>query len=59
LTTTVSDCGRWTGDSSASRREAVRGRGLKLIHALSRRVETVRGPHGTRVTMHHALTRCI
>jgi anti-sigma regulatory factor (Ser/Thr protein kinase) len=55
LTTTVSDRGRWIGDSSASRREAVRGRGLKLIHALSRRVETVRGPHGTRVTMHHAL----
>ncbi len=57
LTTTVSDCGRWTGDSSASRREAVRGRGLKLIHGLSRRVETVRGPHGTRMTMHHALAR--
>ena len=57
LTTTVSDCGRWTGDSSASRREAVRGRGLKMIHALSRRVETVRSPHGTRMTMHHGLTR--
>jgi anti-sigma regulatory factor (Ser/Thr protein kinase) len=57
LTTTVSDCGRWTGDSSASRREAVRGRGLKLIHALSHRVETVRGAHGTRMTMHHALAR--
>jgi anti-sigma regulatory factor (Ser/Thr protein kinase) len=57
LTTTVSDCGRWTGDSSASRREAVRGRGLKMIHALSRRVETVRSPHGTRMTMHHALAR--
>jgi anti-sigma regulatory factor (Ser/Thr protein kinase) len=57
LSTTVSDAGRWTGDSSASRREAVRGRGLKMIHGLSRRVETVRGAHGTRMTMHHALVR--
>jgi anti-sigma regulatory factor (Ser/Thr protein kinase)/GAF domain-containing protein len=57
LATTVSDCGRWTGDSSASFRESVRGRGLKLIHAFSSRVETVRDGHGTRMTMHHALSR--
>lgn len=53
LSATVSDTGRWAGDSSASQREAVRGRGLKLIHGLSSRVETVRTTHGTQVTMHH------
>lgn len=57
LSATVSDTGRWAGDSSASQREAVRGRGLKLIHALSAHVETVRTTHGTQVTMHHELRR--
>ena len=57
LSATVSDTGRWAGDSSASQREAVRGRGLKLIHALSSHVETIRTTHGTQVTMHHELSR--
>lgn len=56
ISVTVSDTGRWSRDSSASRREAVRGRGLTLIHALSTRVQTVRTAHGTRVTMCHEWT---
>jgi len=50
---TVGDSGHWSQDSSASQRHAVRGRGLKLIHALSTHVETLRSSHGTRVTMHY------
>jgi anti-sigma regulatory factor (Ser/Thr protein kinase)/GAF domain-containing protein len=50
---TVGDSGRWAQDSSASQRHAVRGRGIKLIHALSSYVQTTRSAHGTRVTMHH------
>jgi anti-sigma regulatory factor (Ser/Thr protein kinase) len=47
----VTDSGRWTKDSAVSRRTDERGRGLTLIHGLSDRVDTVRGPLGTRVTM--------
>ncbi|MGW6056744.1 SpoIIE family protein phosphatase [Streptomyces sp. NPDC055189] len=53
VSTTVSDAGRWSGDSSASRREASRGRGLTLINGLSEHVRTVRSSTGTRVTMRH------
>jgi anti-sigma regulatory factor (Ser/Thr protein kinase) len=56
IVATVGDSGRWSSDSAASQRHAVRGRGLKLMHALSSHVETVRSAHGTRVTMHHACT---
>ncbi|MGH9056137.1 MAG: ATP-binding SpoIIE family protein phosphatase, partial [Acidimicrobiales bacterium] len=47
----VTDWGRWTSHTSASRREPSRGRGLTLIHALSDRVATFRSSTGTRVTM--------
>ena len=47
----VSDSGRWTIDSAASRRESSRGRGLTLIHGLSDDVKTVRTLLGTRVTI--------
>ncbi|MGQ0845715.1 MAG: ATP-binding SpoIIE family protein phosphatase [Sporichthyaceae bacterium] len=50
---TVNDGGRWSGDSSASRRDTARGRGLTLIHALSTHAQTARTAHGTRVTVHH------
>jgi len=53
LFATVGDSGRWSQDSAASQRHAVRGRGIKLIHALSSHVETTRSAHGTRVTTHH------
>jgi anti-sigma regulatory factor (Ser/Thr protein kinase) len=49
---TVSDTGRWVGDSSASLRSHRRGRGLTLIGGLADRVDTVRGAGGTRVTLH-------
>ncbi len=56
LSISVSDSGRWVGDSSASRRSRRRGRGLTLIGGLADQVETVRTPGGTRVTLrfHHA-----
>ncbi|MBE1461756.1 SpoIIE family protein phosphatase [Kibdelosporangium phytohabitans] len=54
ISTTVSDTGRWSSDSSASHREAQRGRGLTLINGLSDRVATVRTSRGTHVTMHHS-----
>lgn len=47
----VSDSGRWVGDSSASRRSRRRGRGLTLIGGLADQVETVRTSGGTRVTL--------
>lgn len=47
----VSDSGRWVGDSSASRRSLRRGRGLTLISGLADQVDTVRTPGGTRVTL--------
>ncbi|WP_241010876.1 SpoIIE family protein phosphatase [Mycobacterium camsae] len=47
----VSDSGRWVGDSSASRRSRRRGRGLTLISGLADKVDTVRTPSGTRVTL--------
>jgi signal transduction histidine kinase/FixJ family two-component response regulator len=50
---TVSDTGAWTNDSSASRRDAVRGRGLTLINGLADTVHTTRTNRGTRVTMTH------
>jgi anti-sigma regulatory factor (Ser/Thr protein kinase) len=53
---TVGDSGCWSQDSSASQRHALRGRGIKLIHALSSHVQTTRTAHGTRVTMHHGCT---
>ncbi|MFZ1179896.1 MAG: SpoIIE family protein phosphatase [Mycobacterium sp.] len=48
---TVTDTGRWVGDSSASLRSRRRGRGLTLIGELADRVDTVRTPAGTRVTL--------
>ena len=54
---TVSDTGRWVGDSSASLRSRRRGRGLTLIGGLADHVDTLRTPGGTRVTLRfdHAL----
>ncbi|WP_102418886.1 SpoIIE family protein phosphatase [Mycobacterium sp. 4858] len=48
---TISDTGRWAGDSSASLRSRRRGRGLSLIGGLADHVDTLRTPGGTRVTM--------
>lgn len=42
IAVTVSDQGRWTGDSSASLRSQRRGRGLTLMSGLANQVETVR-----------------
>ena len=47
----VTDSGRWSKDTTISRRIEQGGRGLTLIHGLSDQVDTVRGPLGTRVTM--------
>ncbi len=51
VTATVSDSGRWSGDSSASQRSFRRGRGLTLINGLADSVDTVRTRHGTQMTM--------
>src|SRR6185437_12259771 len=51
IAVTVSDSGRWAGDSSASLRTQRRGRGLTLISRLANRVDTVRTDDGTRVTL--------
>ncbi len=48
---TVSDTGRWVGDSSASLRSRRRGRGLTLMSGLADDVDTRRTPAGTRVTL--------
>lgn len=48
---TVSDTGRWVGDSSASLRRRRRGRGLTLIAGLADHVDTLRSSAGTRVTL--------
>lgn len=48
---TVSDTGRWVGDSSASLRSRRRGRGLTLMSGLADDVETRRTSAGTRVTL--------
>lgn len=48
---TVSDSGRWAGDSSASLRSQRRGRGLTLMGGLADRVDTVRTAGGTRVAL--------
>lgn len=53
---TVGDTGRWAKDFATSRAEA-RGQGLTLIHGLSDRVQTVRTPLGSRVTITRRLTR--
>jgi CheY-like chemotaxis protein/anti-sigma regulatory factor (Ser/Thr protein kinase) len=54
---TVSDSGRWAGDSSASLRSHRRGRGLTLISGLADRVDTVRTSEGTRVTLEFAIRK--
>ncbi|OBJ60379.1 SpoIIE family protein phosphatase [Mycobacterium sp. 1423905.2] len=51
VTVTVSDVGRWVGDSSASLRSRRRGRGLTIISRLADQVDTIRSPDGTRVTL--------
>lgn len=51
VSVTVSDSGRWVGDSSASLRNRRRGRGLTLIGGLADDVDTARTPGGTRVTL--------
>ena len=51
IAVTVSDTGRWVGDSSASLRSRRRGRGLTLMGGLADQVETLRTPAGTRVTL--------
>lgn len=51
IAVTVSDTGRWVGDSSASLRSRRRGRGLSLIGGLADHVDTLRTPAGTRVTL--------
>jgi len=57
VTATVSDTGRWSGDSSASQRSLLGGRGLTMINGLADHVKTVRTAHGTRITLdfHHAV----
>jgi anti-sigma regulatory factor (Ser/Thr protein kinase) len=57
ITVTVTDTGRWTADSSASRRVAIRGRGLTLINGLCDHVETRRTSRGTRVTLTYRRVR--
>lgn len=51
IAATVSDSGRWSGDSSASLRSFRRGRGLTLINGLADSVDTVRTGHGTHMTL--------
>lgn len=51
VSVTVSDTGRWAGDSSASLRSRRRGRGLTLMSGLANRVDTVRSRSGTQVTL--------
>jgi signal transduction histidine kinase/DNA-binding NarL/FixJ family response regulator len=57
VTATVSDTGRWSGDSSASQRSLRGGRGLTMINGLADHVKTVRTAHGTRITLdfHHTV----
>ncbi len=51
VTATVSDTGKWSGDSSASQRSLLGGRGLTVINGLADDVKTVRNAHGTRITL--------
>ena len=51
ISVTVSDSGRWEGDSSASQRSRRRGRGLTLMSGLADQTDTIRTPDGTRVTL--------
>jgi signal transduction histidine kinase/DNA-binding NarL/FixJ family response regulator/anti-sigma regulatory factor (Ser/Thr protein kinase) len=57
VSATISDTGRWSGDSSASQRTLRGGRGLTMINGLADHVKTVRTAHGTRITLdfHHAV----
>ena len=57
VSATISDTGRWSGDSSASQRSLRGGRGLTMINGLADHVKTVRTAHGTRITLdfHHAV----
>jgi anti-sigma regulatory factor (Ser/Thr protein kinase) len=57
VSATISDTGRWSGDSSASQRSLQGGRGLTMINGLADHVKTVRTAHGTRITLdfHHAV----
>ncbi len=48
---TVSDAGRWAGDSSASQRSHKRGRGLTMMNGLADDVHTARTAQGTRITL--------
>jgi signal transduction histidine kinase/DNA-binding NarL/FixJ family response regulator len=59
ITATVSDTGRWSGDSSASQRSLRGGRGLTMINGLADHVKTVRTAHGTRITLtfRHAIVQ--
>jgi signal transduction histidine kinase/CheY-like chemotaxis protein len=51
ISATISDAGRWSGDSSASMRSLHRGRGLTLINGLADHVDTTRTSQGTRLTL--------
>jgi signal transduction histidine kinase/CheY-like chemotaxis protein/anti-sigma regulatory factor (Ser/Thr protein kinase) len=51
VSATISDTGRWSGDSSASQRSLRGGRGLTMINGLADHVKTVRTAHGTRITL--------
>jgi signal transduction histidine kinase/CheY-like chemotaxis protein len=51
VSATISDAGRWSGDSSASMRSLHRGRGLTLINGLADHVDTTRTSQGTRLTL--------
>jgi signal transduction histidine kinase/CheY-like chemotaxis protein len=51
ISTTISDPGQWSGDSSASQRGQHRGRGLTVINGLADHVKTIRSPAGTRITL--------
>ncbi len=54
ISVTVADSGRWLKDSAASRADK-RGRGLKLIHGLTKHSQTARTILGTQVTMTYSL----
>ncbi len=59
VSTTISDTGQWSGDSSASQRSLQGGRGLTMINGLADHVKTVRTAQGTRITLtfEHAVAR--
>jgi CheY-like chemotaxis protein len=47
----IRDTGQWRGDSTASHRSGLRGRGLTLIYGLADQAEVARTPRGTTVTL--------